>query len=70
MAKKPASNQASAPVKHDIKKVNRKRRNALERKCLPKALKAQFSGSDRATFRMLLKAWQDSRRKGVSALVL
>ncbi len=61
MAKKPAP--AAAPAKVATKSVNRNRRNANERKCLPKALKIQFAGSGRETFRSLLKAWQDSRKK-------
>lgn len=65
MAKKPA--QAAAPAKVATKVINRKRRNALERKCLPKALKIMFAGSDRATFRSILKAWQDSRKKSAPA---
>lgn len=61
MAKKPAP--AAAPAKAITKSVTRNRRNANERKCLPKALKVQFGGSGRETFRSLLKAWQDSRKK-------
>jgi hypothetical protein len=45
------------------KTINRKRRNALERRSLPKDLKRQFLGADRATFKTLLAAWKDSRKK-------
>lgn len=62
MAKKQAQ-AAAAPAKAVTKTINRKRRNALERKCLPKALKIQFAGSSRAMFRSLLKAWQEGRKK-------
>ena len=43
--------------------IARKKRNALERKCLPKTFKVLFSGNDRTTFKTLLAAWKDSRRK-------
>ena len=33
--------------------INRIRRNTLERKCLPKALKRLFKGSQKGTFKML-----------------
>lgn len=62
MAKKPAQ-AAAAPAKAVTKTINRKRRNALERKCLPKALKILFANSGRETFRSVLKAWQDGRKK-------
>lgn len=61
MAKKPV--QAVVATKSVTKVVNRKSRNALERKCLPKTYKIMFAGSDRATFRSLLKAWQEGRKK-------
>ena len=61
MAKKPAA--APSSTKAATKTVNRKRRNALERKCLPKALKTLFAGSNRETFRELLKSWQESRKR-------
>lgn len=35
---------------------SRKRRNTLERRCLPKALKRLFNGSSRTVFKMLLKS--------------
>lgn len=63
MSKQKQSAQAAAPAKTNSKKISRKRRNALERKCLPKSLKRLFKGSDRPTFRTLLLAWQDSRKK-------
>lgn len=45
------------------KVINRKKRNALERKSLPKNFKALFKGDTHATYRSLLKAWQESRKK-------
>jgi hypothetical protein len=42
---------------------NRKRRNALERRSLPKDLKRQFMGTDKTLFKILLDAWKDSRKK-------
>lgn len=42
---------------------NRKRRNALERRSLPKDLKRQFMGAEKAIFKVLLDAWKDSRKK-------
>lgn len=62
MAKKPAQ-AAAAPAKAVTKTINRKRRNALERKCLPKALKTLYANSGKETFRAVLKAWQDGRKK-------
>lgn len=43
--------------------ITRKRRNSLERKSLPKYLKALFSGSSRLQFKALLDAWKESRKK-------
>lgn len=63
MAKKSAPSKAAAPAKTVTKSINRKRRNALERKCLPKTYKALFAGAGKETFRALLKAWQDGRKK-------
>lgn len=51
---------AAAPAR---KTVNRTRRNAMERKCLPKSLKVLYAGSNRAMFRSVLAAWQESRKK-------
>lgn len=64
MAKqKTSAKAAAAPAKTDMKKINRMRRNALERKCLPKKYKNLFKGSNRETFRSILEAWQESRKK-------
>ena len=57
-AKAPA---AAAPAKGNT--VNRKRRNTLERRSLPKGLKSQFAGSSHGVFKLLLAAWKESRRK-------
>lgn len=52
---------AAAPATKGGK--NRKRRNALERRSLPKEFKRQFMGADKAVFKFLLEAWKDSRKK-------
>ena len=62
MAKKPTQ-APSAPAKASTKTISRKRRNALERKCLPKSMKVLFANSGRETFRAVLKAWKDGRKK-------
>ena len=43
--------------------ISRTRRNTLERKCLPKALKRLFKGSTKGTFKMLekVKAQKNTR---------
>lgn len=64
MAKNQAKNQAAPAASGAAKKkINRVRRNAATRKCLPKALKIQFAKCTRAEFRSLLKAWQESRKR-------
>lgn len=64
MAKNTGKTQAvAAPTKGDRKVIKRSRRNSFERKCLPKEFKTLFAGSDRETFRMLLKAWQEGRKR-------
>lgn len=55
--------KAAAPAAKNTKTINRKKRNSLERKSLPKAIKRLFAGSDRTTFRTLLAAWKEARRK-------
>jgi len=42
-------------AKDTMAEISRNRRNTLERKCLPKALKRLFKGSTRTTFKMLEK---------------
>lgn len=54
---------AAKEVKSNAKTINRKRRNALERKSLPKSFKRLFRDEPRATYRTLLAAWQESRKK-------
>lgn len=44
-----------APEFYIMAEISRNRRNTLERKCLPKALKRLFRGSTRTTFKMLEK---------------
>jgi hypothetical protein len=63
MAKNSGKNQPAAAPKGDMKVVKRSTRNSFERKCLPKEFKVLFAGSDRATFKMLLKAWQEGRKR-------
>lgn len=58
---KPAAAAAAAATGH--KTINRKKRNSLERKCLPQVYKNLFRGEDRASFRSILSAWQDGRKK-------
>ena len=50
-------------VKASTKTINRKRRNALERKSLPKSFKRLFRDADRATYKTLLAAWLEGRKK-------
>lgn len=68
MAKKPAQ-AAAVPAKGSAKTINRKSRNALERKSLPKAFKVQFSGFGKSTFKTVLKAWHESRKKQAAPAV-
>lgn len=44
--------------------ISRNRRNTLERKCLPKALKRLFKGSTRTTFKMLEKVKPTKNTRG------
>lgn len=59
--KAPAAKAAAPASKGGA--INRKRRNSLERKCLPKHLKTLFAGSSRSQFKAVLSAWKDSRKK-------
>lgn len=62
MAKKPVAKQQE--VKSVPKKtVQRKRRNALERKCLSKALKRMLTGAPKSVFKLFLDAEKESRKK-------
>lgn len=61
--KAPAKAAAPAAPSGKGKTINRKRRNSLTRQSLPKYLKTLFSGSDPATFRSVLAAWKESRKK-------
>lgn len=45
------------------KVINRKKRNALERRALPKSLQVLFRHNTRAQNRALLAAWQEGRKK-------
>lgn len=54
---------AASSAKAGLKTITRKRRNSLMRKSLPKYLKVLFKGSDHMTFRAVLAAWQESRKK-------
>lgn len=63
----PKGNKAKAQATVDSGKskkvINRKKRNALERKALPKSMQVLFHDNTREQNRELLKAWQDSRKK-------
>ena len=62
--KAPAKPAVAAPAgKGGTKTITRKRRNSLERKSLPKFLKVTFLGSAHSTFKGVLAAWKESRRK-------
>ena len=63
MAKNSGKPAAAAPAKADRKVIKRTTRNSFERKCLPKSFKVLFAGSNRATFRELLKVWQEGRKR-------
>ena len=54
---------AEKATKSGGKSINRKKRNAFMRKCLPKRYKTLLSGSDPATFRTFLAAWEEGRKK-------
>lgn len=58
---KPAA--AAADGGKSKKVINRKKRSALERKALPKALQILFRHNTRAQNRSLLAAWQEGRKK-------
>jgi len=51
------------PANGGRKQINRTRRNALERKCLPKALKVLFAGSPRPVVKAVYLAWLESRKR-------
>lgn len=55
--------QAAADNGKAKKVVNRKKRNALERKALPKYFQILFHDNTRAQNKALLAAWQESRKK-------
>ncbi len=60
-----AKNQKQVQVaasKTDGKKINRKKRNAMERKSLPKTYKMLMSGKSPSAFRTMTKTWQESRK--------
>lgn len=64
MAKgKNQSKDAAPSSKGGGKTVQRKRRNGLERKCLPKAYKWLFATSSKSTVKEVLLAWQEGRKK-------
>ncbi len=58
-----AKNQKQAtPAKVDSSKIKRTKRNAMERKSLPKAYKMLLSGKNPSAFRTMTKVWQESRK--------
>ena len=63
MAKNSGKNQPAAPTKGNAKVIQRSTRNSFERKCLPKSFKVLFARGDHATFKNLLKAWQENRKR-------
>ncbi len=63
MAKGKNQTKDAAPSKGGGKSVQRKRRNGLERKCLPKAYKWLFATSSKSTVKEVLLAWQEGRKK-------
>ncbi len=65
MAKKPVKN--SKVVETKAKGPNRKKRNAMQRQSLPKALKILCMGS--GCYKTMLKAWQESHRKAPAKTV-
>ena len=74
MAKNKQGNKAAAaPAKSVGKAINRKRRNAAERKSLPKALKYLFSrpGADgQSWYKVIDPIWRASRDKTKSSLAI
>lgn len=62
MAAKPAAKTA-APAKAPTATINRKRRNALERRSLPKQIKRMFLGATPEVYKLMLGAWKESRKK-------
>lgn len=64
MAKQKQGKQvAAAPAKSGGKVINRKRRNAAERKSLPKAYKILFARDGHSWMRLMTQAWKDARDK-------
>lgn len=65
MAKQKGKQAAAgaAPAKANGKQINRKRRNSLERKCLPKALKVLFARSPGSVMKAVQQAWSEGRKK-------
>lgn len=62
MAKNKQGKAAPAPKATVGKTVNRKRRNAAERKSLPKAYKMLYAG-DRFWLKLINQVWVDSKDK-------
>lgn len=63
MAKQKAKTQVQDTSKATGKKINRQKRNSLERKSLPQCYKNLYRGEGRVWFRTMLKAWQEGRKK-------
>ncbi|NCP98130.1 hypothetical protein GW796_07395 [archaeon] len=53
----------ASPTKSTGNTINRFRRNAATRKCLPKQFKVLFAGASRPEFKAMFLAWQDGRKK-------
>jgi hypothetical protein len=60
---------AQVNTKTNLKSIKRVKRNAMERKSLPKSLKVLYMGSSRASFKNILDAWVESRKKNKDILM-
>lgn len=67
MAKQKGKQEAAPAKASSGKTINRKRRSALERKCLPKAYKVLFARSSGEVMRAVHAAWSESRKKSRAA---
>lgn len=69
MAKQKNAAQVNTNTKTNLKSIKRVKRNAMERKSLPKSLKVLYMGSSRAEFKNILYAWVESRKKNKEILL-
>jgi hypothetical protein len=68
MAKQKDATQAQN-TKANTKSIKRVKRNAMERKSLPKSLKVLYMGSTKSSFKNILDAWLESRKKNKDILM-